>query len=239
MNIPAIPTINELEFHKLSWPQFERLCRDLVASVFPNLQNVREYLSQGYKQEGIDIRGFDKNDGQYVYIQCKKVKSFTARDTEKAISLFESGEFFEDSKIFILCVTSQVDRKYEDVIKKTEKKFQQLGKEFVIWDEVALTDILREQPQIVYDLFGSHYALHFCGAERYKKIVIRPEVRYYTVPENYIPRLLLYFDKTEDKLVRKSVIDALIGTHNHILIKSEATIGKTTELKYIAHYFRL
>lgn len=112
MNIPAITTINELEFYKLSWPQFERLCRDLVASVYPNLQNVREYLSQGYKQEGIDIRGFDKNDGRYVYIQCKKVKSFTARDTEKSISLFESGEFFEDSKTFILCVTSQVDRKY-------------------------------------------------------------------------------------------------------------------------------
>lgn len=88
------------------------MCRDLAVSVFQNLQNVREYLSQGYKQEGIDIRGFDKNDGRYVYIQCKKVKSFTARDTEKAISLFESGEFFEDSKTFILCVTSQVDRKY-------------------------------------------------------------------------------------------------------------------------------
>lgn len=237
MSFPAVPTIDELEFYKLTWPQFERLCRDLVASHFQNLQNVREYLSQGHKQDGIDIRGFDPNDGRYLYIQCKKEKSFTAKDIENAISLFESGEFFEDSKAFILCVISRVNKNHEDVIKKTEKEFQKVGKEFIIWDGVALTNILREQSQIVYDLFGPHYALNFCGAERYKKIIIRPEVKKFPAPENYVPRLLLYPDKIGDKLLRISLIDSLEGIGNHILIKSEPTIGKTTELKFIAHYY--
>ncbi|WP_341227797.1 NACHT domain-containing protein [uncultured Arcticibacterium sp.] len=241
MKYPVESTIDTLPFEELTWERFERLCRDIFVEEYPNLTNIREYLSQGHEQYGIDLRGFDPDDGKYVFIQSKRKKSFTGTDLEEAVVKFKEGKFFSEAKVFIICVSSKVNEAYESKISELEKRLASYKIEFLVWDEVSLNRILKRFPQIVFDIFDrgalpAIYTRAFNGQESQKKLLHQPSKRNYPKLENYIPRQLTKINEIGIR-IENSIIEAIEGISNYIIIKSEATYGKTTELEFAAHYF--
>lgn len=235
--IPIKTLQSKLPYNELPWKRFEDLCRDLTASKFSELIGIRDYLSQGHRQHGIDIRGFDPECQKYVYVQCKNVEKFGSSDLLNAIGLFEKGKFFSDSRKFIICVRSIVNEKFEEVIRETEMRFAIRDVIFEVWDEKVLNRVLREEPQVVYDFFGENYCKEFNGEERFKSIQIRPKPKEYPEIENFIPRRLKYFDKNKNEFIQRSFTEIFDDNVCYLLIKSDATIGKTIELKQIAYYY--
>jgi hypothetical protein len=240
--VPSESTICELPYNSLSWEIFERLCRDLTSAYFSELINVRLHLGRGHSQDGIDISGFDPNDGKYVHVQAKNYVKFTVSDLEKAVEKFEEGEHFEDCKIFVLAVsTANIDRAYEQELKKVLKRFKSSEKQFVLWDSAGLDLILNKFPQIVFDTFDKgdidrpFYIKAFNGTAAFQKLIVRPKRKLYECPEHYVSRLLSYEDQSVIK--KQSLIDAIESSSNNILLKSAATIGKTIELEYLAYHY--
>lgn len=245
MRKPTNSTKDELPINDLSWQYFERMCRDLLESEYPSLLNPRLYLSQGHRQYGIDIRGFDPKDSKYVYVQCKQVKNFSARDISDAVSLFEEGKFIDSAKTFILCVRAKINEQYEDTLHKIENRLNKRKIKFEIWDEKRLNILLKNNPQIVFDLFDEgntpDWVKAFNGEFAANNLIYRPKKKEYESPEYYQSRTLSWFDKEAKQSIQTTLPEVFTSNFeripNLILLKSEATIGKTTELKYIANYY--
>lgn len=245
MRKPTNSTKDELPINDLSWQNFERMCRDLLENEYPSLLNPRLYLSQGHRQYGIDIRGFDPQDGKSIYVQCKQVKKFSAKDISEAVSLFEQGKFIGTAKTFILCVRAKINEKYEDTLSEVENRLNERKIKFEIWDEKRLNVLLKKYPQIVFDLFDGgntpNWVKEFNGEFAADNLIYRPKKKEYESPIYYQPRTLSWFDKEAKQSIPTTLPDVFTSNFeripNLILLKSEATIGKTTELKYIAHYY--
>ncbi|WP_435352837.1 restriction endonuclease [Emticicia sp. SJ17W-69] len=245
MSKPTISTKEELRINELSWQNFERMCRDLLESEYPSLLNPRLYLSQGHRQYGIDIRGFDPQDGKYIYVQCKQVKKFSAKDISEAVSLFEQGKFIGTAKTFILCVRAKINEKYEDTLSEIENRLNERKIKFEIWDEKRLNVLLKNYPQIVFDLFDGgntpDCVRAFNGEFAANNLIHRPKRKEHESPKYYQPRILSWLDKDAKLSIQTTLLEIFTSKFdkipNLILLKSEATIGKTTELKYIAHHY--
>lgn len=245
MSKPITSTKDELRINELSWQNFERMCRDLLENEYPSLLNPRLYLSQGHRQYGIDIRGFDPQDGKSIYVQCKQVKKFSAKDISEAVSLFEQGKFIGTAKTFILCVRAKINEKYEDTLSEVENRLNERKIKFEIWDEKRLNVLLKNYPQIVFDLFDGgntpNWVKEFNGEFAANNLIYRPKKKEYESPIYYQPRTLSWFDKEAKQNIQTTFPEVFTSNFeripNLILLKSEATIGKTTELKYITHYY--
>ncbi|UTA66535.1 restriction endonuclease [Emticicia sp. 21SJ11W-3] len=241
MTPPVSPKHNALDYHKLSWQNFERLSRDLVEKEFPTLLNVRLYLSQGHRQEGIDIRGFNPEDNKLVCIQCKQVKKLTHKDLKNIIDVFEKGDIIEQTKRFILVTKVSINRNFESELRKSEIRLNEKGILFELWDEQRLNALLKKYPKIVLDLFGVEWVKEFNGEHALEGLIFKPKRIEYACPKYYQQRVLHWIKNEGNETVQTSSIDifnnSLEKIPNLVLIKSEATIGKSTELKFIAHYY--
>ncbi|PLK44502.1 NACHT domain-containing protein [Emticicia sp. TH156] len=241
MTPPVNPTHATLHYHELSWQNFERLSRDLVEKEFPRLLNVRLYLSQGHRQEGIDIRGFNPEDNRLVCIQCKQVKDFTHNDLKEVINKFLRGKLVSETKRFILVTKVCVNEKFEEELRNCEKRLNEKDILFELWDEQRLNVLLKRYPQIVLDLFGLEWVREFNGEHALAGLIFKPKRIEYACPKYYQQRVLHWIKNEGNETVQTSSIDifnnSLEKIPNLVLIKSEATIGKSTELKFIAHYY--
>lgn len=245
MSKPITSTKDELRINELSWQNFERMCRDLLENEYPSLLNPRLYLSQGHRQHGIDIRGFDPQDSKSIYVQCKQVKKFSAKDVSDAVSLFEQGKFIDSAKMFILCVRAKINEQYEDKLSEIENRLNKRKIKFEIWDEKRLNVLLKKYPQIVFDLFDGgntpNWVKAFNGEFAANNLIYRPKKKEHESPKYYQSRTLSWFDKEAKQSIQTTFPEIFTSYFdkipNLILLKSEATIGKTTELKYIAHYY--
>lgn len=243
MSAPVKPTQDKLHYNELSWQNFERLSRDLLEKEYPTLKNVRLYLSQGHRQEGIDIRGFNPVDSKYICVQCKHVQAFNAGDLKKAINVFRKGDFFEETNVFIISVRAEINKDFEETVRATETEFKQAGKIFEIWDGQQLDKLLKKYPQIVYDLFGINWVKAFNGEIALNSLIHRPKKREYESPKYYQPRILFWTSSDNKNGIQATSTDIFTNSFEQIpklvLIKSEATIGKSIELRYIAHYYSI
>lgn len=243
MNKPYTSTSGELEYSKLSsWELFERLCRDLLKKKYPNLLNHRIYLSRGHKQNGIDIRAFNPQSSKYIFVQCKQYQSFNYLNFNNAVVDFKKGDFYNDCEIFILAVSkATIDKKYEDILKQTEEEFNLDNKQFIIWDQRALDLYLKVYPQIVFDIFGGGWdksiVKSFNGEIGLNELIQRPRPIIHNKPENYIPRKLWFTRKNSEEKIAQTLPEIIRNTTDDLLVKSYATIGKTTELSHLAYYY--
>ncbi len=76
---PTRPQLSHLNWQRISWQNFERLCLRLIDED-PSVVSPRLYGRQGQDQQGIDLYALNPNTGKYVVYQCKRVQAFRTRD---------------------------------------------------------------------------------------------------------------------------------------------------------------
>ncbi|WP_288428964.1 NACHT domain-containing protein [uncultured Spirosoma sp.] len=247
---PPVESLHEsLKYHELSWSSFEHLCRRLVSKTEPQATDVRLYLSEGYKQEGIDGYAYDPADEMYVAFQCKRNKEFGADDVRNAVDKFLEGDFVAKSKKFILCVTAHVDGPYESELAKQRKRLHEKKITFITWDQRGLDRLLKNEAQLVYEFFDGcrepKWVRCFCGEDKVKELRKPASLREYPAPTAFVERHI--HAEQEIKGVRSTQRpsktltdllseDSLLGPCR-LFLRSEAGNGKSTEIANAAYFF--
>lgn len=89
------------------------------------LNTLNLYLKKGYKQFGIDVKGFDFNTGYYTCVQCKYTNELSLDNLQKAINDFKTGPHAKVSNRFI--ITTNTDLSSDKFEPKEVKKFNILN----------------------------------------------------------------------------------------------------------------
>ncbi|MBO0936403.1 NACHT domain-containing protein [Fibrella sp. HMF5335] len=244
---PVTPLRQQLPYDELSWGLFEHLCRRLVAATEPQATEIRLYLSEGHDQEGIDGYAYDPTDGKYIAFQCKRHVAFTASQIRKAVDLFLTKTWAECSKKFILCVSAHIDEPYEKELTKQRDRLRALDIEFVSWDQPGLDARLKQQPQLVWEFFdgcrGHWWVEAFCGPDKVSSLARPVQLREYTCPPAFVERALRpepVYPAGTSRLAQPLTTLLLEGAGAEpvrLFLRSDAGIGKSTELQYAAHFF--
>lgn len=158
---PAIDPLTEyLDFNGVSWENFERLLVRVAQDV-RGLRSVRRFGTRGQSQKGLDVIGInsaDKAEG----IQSKRRKTFTKRDLDDAVKKYTEADFAFPFTRLAIGVSKQVaERKIVEHLIALNVALAPL--EIEIWDQDALSRMLRDRPQIVTEFFGPAVARRFCG----------------------------------------------------------------------------
>lgn len=154
------PQLEYLPTDQLSWENFERLLLRVAQDV-RGLRTVRRFGTRGQSQKGLDVIGInsaDKAEG----IQSKRRKSFTKSDLDDAVKKYTDADFAFPFARLAIGVSKQVaERKIVEHLIGLNVALAPL--EVEIWDQDALSRMLRDRPQIVTEFFGPATAMRFCG----------------------------------------------------------------------------
>lgn len=235
---PAIEKLQELPFEQIKWENFERLCYEL-AKKDAEVTLVRPYGVQGNEQGGIDIFARNTNQKDVVY-QCKNEDNFTPSKIKAAINKYLKGDWVAGSEEFVLCTRESLQKKDRaDEIKAQEKVLETKGVALKIWDSVELSSMLKRHPQFVYDFFGIHWFVGFCGWEQLNIINLDypiPPKMTYQVPDGYLGRTITRSNENSmDAFFQseKTLID-VFKENQHICLLGWGLNGKSVELENLA-----
>ncbi len=157
---PAIPNLEYLPFTALGWPNFEKLQLRMMLDVL-GLRDPRQYGDPGQDQQGIDLIA-TAADGTGTALQSKNYRSFGVDDLRAAVKRFRETERPFDVTHFIIGVSSLVRR--TEIIAELRKLQGALAPvELELWDAQRLSDLLRNQHEIVAQFFTEESARQFCG----------------------------------------------------------------------------
>lgn len=152
-----------LNWSLLDWQRFQELCVYLAQEEYRNLR-FEEYLTQGHKQDGIDLISTTKAE-QYTAIQCKRENKLIIGQLNEIQKEFIEGRFAEKTSLFILATTADLQvPKLQKHLSLQKKAFADLGVEFVVWDKTYLTTQLRRFYTLVATYFGNGVAEEHCFA---------------------------------------------------------------------------
>lgn len=162
---PPVQTLaQELPFGDLTWENFERLCYRL-AKRETDIEDVRRYGRQGQAQQGIDVYA-RKTDGRYEVWQAKRHETYSVTKLRKAIGEFLKGAWVEHSDRLIIAVqASLADTKIQDEIETQTAKLKKSCIQLDVQDGQALSDRLRNIPELVHEFFGRAWVKAFFGDE--------------------------------------------------------------------------
>ena len=104
---PIQGTVDTLPVEELAWEDFEKLCLRIV-QIDHSIDDCEIYGIKGQKQDGIDIFAY-KGD-KYASYQCKKYQKVKEGDLDKAVKVFEDGDWFKNSDEFTFCTSTTLDR---------------------------------------------------------------------------------------------------------------------------------
>ena len=158
--IPLPVTLpNELPLGRLEWRNFERLILKLVMRR-EGTSSVRLYGRPGQRQHGIDIACLPP-DGEDSLYQTKRVGSFNATELEEAIRGYADGMRPIDARRFTVVVACDAqDAETTNRLHECQAQYPEL--ELELWDSHTLSELLRDQPDIVEQFFGKHTREAFC-----------------------------------------------------------------------------
>lgn len=144
----------------MGWENFEillvRIGRD-----FLGLRSLMKFGNPGQAQKGIDLIGIDP-DGKAIAIQSKRRESFTLAKLDEAVTAFTSSGFEFPVPRLIIGVASKIaERKFVERLIALNHEYAPL--EIELWDQDRILEILRSQPQIVTEFFGTAAAARFCA----------------------------------------------------------------------------
>ncbi|WP_201359280.1 hypothetical protein [Mycobacterium paraintracellulare] len=163
------PQLEDLPTDRLSWENFERLLLRVAEDV-RGLRNVRRFGTAGQAQKGLDVIGIN-SDGKAEGIQSKRRKTFTKTDLDDAVKKYTDSTFSFPFARLAVGVSKQVaERKIVEQLIGLNVALAPL--EVEIWDQDALSRMLRPYPQIVLEFFGPATATRFCG----EHTLVAPEV---------------------------------------------------------------
>ena len=157
ISYPKIPNLN---FQSLSWPDFQKLAV-AIATTVEDHGEAHEYGSLGQKQHGIDVLAIDNHGAAHAY-QARKVATFTESELRKAVQDFAGGSRPWSPIRFVIVVACQTDRtQLLDELAELRKAHSG-DFEIDLYGEAKLSEILRDQPDIVERFFGVANAERFC-----------------------------------------------------------------------------
>ncbi|MFK3990026.1 NACHT domain-containing protein [Psychrobacter sp. NPDC064578] len=152
-----------LPIDQLKWEDFERLCLRLAQAHYGK-SNCEVYGTKGQKQEGIDI--FAHKSVKYASYQCKRYQTVTENDLEEAVNTFKKGEWFGKSDEFFFCTSCTLEKtQIQEKFLELKNKLIAHDIDFIKWDKIQISLMLKEYPQIVYDFFGREWVKAFNGEE--------------------------------------------------------------------------
>lgn len=191
---PPIETnANSLPIEQLRWEDFEKLCLRLAQAIHGK-NNCEIYGVAGQKQDGIDI--FAYKNSKYSSYQCKRYKAVSKNDLEQAVQTFRSGKWHQESDEFIFCTTFELNKTQpQDKFNELREELKSEGIDFIKWDKINISTILKDYPQIVYDFFGKEWVKVFNGEEAFKNITEKRRLDSSQVIE-YRKRLLNVYSAT-------------------------------------------
>ena len=162
-----------LPYASIGGAGFERLCFHLLLS---QGRKPRFFGRSGQAQYGIDLIVSDGE--QSTVYQCKNKQVYTADDLRSDLNLFAENWLVGRPELlapnrFILCCTARVDLRDDWEIAK--QKFSDDHNVTVEeWHLDTLNGWLRQEPDIVADLFGNDIAERFCGRSNWNDGLFRP-----------------------------------------------------------------
>ncbi|WP_439697025.1 tetratricopeptide repeat protein [Mucilaginibacter sp. AW1-7] len=160
---PVLTKVQELPFEKISWENFELLCRYLIKED-GNVISARSYGMQGEAQYGVDLYAV-KSNGNYSVFQCKNVKRFGAKKIEAAVNEFISGDWGTPVQEFVLCTRQNLRNiaQSNEIIKQGQF-LKSKDVDLIVWDAHELNVKLKKFPAIVGSFFGDGWITVFCDS---------------------------------------------------------------------------
>jgi len=188
----------ELPFEKLSWDNFERLCKTLVETDH-EIRSCRFYGRPGQMQRGIDLIAYpqDFREGRPRVYQCKRVETFRSRDINGTVDKLLKSNWKPLPTHFVLCCRSSLrSTEYQDEILKQSARLQKRKITFEVWDGEELSTKLKDHPKIVDEFFGREWVTAFNGRDAAEALERRFESRTARLTDqpDQVGRLLLSRD---------------------------------------------
>jgi tetratricopeptide (TPR) repeat protein len=164
---PVLTRPQLLPFGKLTWENFEHLCKSLI-EIDHEVRTCHLYGRLGQKQRGIDLIAYPKTfqAGRPRVYQCKRVETFGRAHIKGAIDKFLKGKWKPWPTEFVICWKSSLrSTECQDEILKQGRRLQKIGITFQNWDAEELSTKLKDSPKIVDDYFGREWVRVFIGPE--------------------------------------------------------------------------
>jgi hypothetical protein len=153
------PAPSLLNTHEMDWESFERLVL-AMARRLDGAYDARRFGRPGQAQHGLDVVAFFAERAPSAY-QAKRWQDFDESDLEQAVELYFGGRRpFGADRIVIAVATEVRDAKTLEKLAALRGKHQDMRIE--LWDKQAISDRLRNDPNLVTTFFGAATAAAFC-----------------------------------------------------------------------------
>lgn len=182
---PVLTRVQDLPFDKLTWENFERLCKRLVERD-QQIRDCRVYGKPGQRQKGIDLIAYpnDFKDKRPRVYQCKRVNYLSPDQIGKVVHKFLKEYKKLKPTHFVLCCRCLLNStKQQDSILAQTVLLDKLGIVFEVWDGEKLSSVLKDHPRIVYDFFHREWVRVFNGPEA----AVALERQFETSTEAFLP----------------------------------------------------
>lgn len=250
--------LDELPVYEvLEWDQYQTFCSDVLAQRI-GVQECRDYLVKGSKQDGIDIYAVEKGEKKKIVAQCKLTKSLSSKKFDELLTKFIDGKFLEEVQEFILCTSFNLTNLNDEglTIENARKRLKAFEIDLIIWDKRGLSQYLRINPlpHTVYHYFDAAIAKAFYGEiwnEYIDKLNKIPKHYYPSNPDHIERTVIAYIENQKKKnepnwiFVEEKRQDTIISVFEkshtrqgrRIILLSVAGYGKTEELNNLASYY--
>lgn len=162
---PTVTRPQLLPLGSVNPKDFERLCYR-VTRLEATVEECRLFGVNGQSQDGIDLYA-RLRDGSYRVVQCKRSSGdFPPAKITAAVDVFLQGEWAKNCATFVLAITANLEQtQAADRIEQERGRLAERGIAFEVWDETALSAVLKDQPRLVDDFFGREAVRVFCGEQ--------------------------------------------------------------------------
>jgi hypothetical protein len=158
---PIEPRQQLLPFYDpaLSWSYFQQLCAAVARS--DGYTQVEEYGRPGQKQYGIDLYASALGRRSGVY-QVRRIPEISPADLSAAVDEYVREGSRLSAGLFVLCVAgSALDTRLTDRLVELNDIHAPL--EVRLYGRERISELLRDQPEVVRVFFGDAWARAFCS----------------------------------------------------------------------------
>ncbi|QXV66836.1 hypothetical protein INP83_07060 [Mucilaginibacter sp. 21P] len=251
---PAKYNFDQLPFKDLPPRRFEQLCLKYCYKNY-GMERCTLYGKPGQKQFGLDILVTGEDD-DYILYQCKRVNEFLGTDLADAIKVFQDEKhqekWYAKTSEFILFSSNElIETSFVEEMERQRKALHEVGIKLNKLGSIELSELLKNEVEIVYEFFGEQWVKGFIKPEIYQpylaNLVILPEKKIYSEVRDYIPRSLTNPEKSKDSLGYRfydavPLTDYIKELHAdnkpaRVMIRSDAGLGKSKELEHLANLY--
>ena len=156
-----------LPFDGLTSEDFERLVLRYVRRD-PTVEHCGLYGTRGQNQQGVDLyaRLWVPGPGgrRYMTVQCHNVSAMGPSAIVAATDDFLAGHWAQQAAVFVLATRASTRSTQQiEAIEAAARKVEAAGCRLEVWDGEALSERLRDLPELVEAFFAHGTALAFCA----------------------------------------------------------------------------